>query len=125
VNGNYDEAIKFHIKNDSMITMVSAVQHHKIPYGVLHHSYGGKVHAMKEKPEFSFNVNTGVYVMHKSVLDGFQNEFINMSDMINQLIAQKKPVYMYPVNTHDYQDFGNWHEYSVNAKEFKYIQGFT
>ena len=45
-----------------------------IPYGVVETDKDGKIVDMKEKPDFSFMVNTGVYMIEPEVLDYIEDD---------------------------------------------------
>jgi NDP-sugar pyrophosphorylase family protein len=112
VKAEYDDVVDFHTTNGSMLTVVSSIQHHTIPYGVVEFVNGGVVTAIKEKPEFSFPINTGVYVLDSGSLKHIPPDgAFNMTDLICALIADRRKVLTYPVNEKDYLDIGQWEEY--------------
>lgn len=112
VDVNYSEVLKFHNKNNAYITVVSSIQHHKFPYGVIDFEEAGRITGMREKPEFSFPINTGVYILNKKCLDYIpKNKFFNMTDLIEVLINNEKGAFTYFVNEKDFIDIGQWDEY--------------
>lgn len=114
VNANYAEVLKFHREHKAMLTMVSAIQHHAIPYGVIDFKPGGVVSAIREKPEYSVNINTGVYVLSSECLKLIpEGEFFHMTHLIEALLASGQKVVTYPVNESDYTDIGQWSEYHM------------
>ncbi len=118
VKANYEEVVRFHKENNAMLTIISAIQHHKIPYGVISFENGGAITNIIEKPEYTFTINTGVYILEKECLDYIpNNKFFNMTDLINILIKENKKIFTFPINENDYIDIGQWEEYhkAVNA----------
>ena len=112
VKANYEDIYKFHKDNDSLLTVVSSIQHHTVPYGVIDYSDGGVVTAIREKPEFSFPINTGVYLLEPEVLAYIPvNKVFHMTHLMEALIADGKKVLTYLVNEKDYIDIGQWEEY--------------
>jgi len=112
VDTNYEEIIKHHKEQNALITIISAVQHHKVPYGVIEYEKHGRVSSIVEKPEHSFVINTGVYFLNKEVLDYVpENQELDMPSLIEKLITDNQTVLTYPVNQGDYIDIGQWAEY--------------
>jgi Nucleoside-diphosphate-sugar pyrophosphorylase involved in lipopolysaccharide biosynthesis/translation initiation factor 2B, gamma/epsilon subunits (eIF-2Bgamma/eIF-2Bepsilon) len=112
VKANFADIFDFHKKNNSYLTVVSSIQHTKIPYGVIHFMNGGKIESIEEKPEFSFTINTGVYVLNKKCLDYIPGgRVFHMTDLIQALMDDGKDVYTYPINENEYIDVGQWEEY--------------
>jgi len=112
VKADYSDVYRFHKNNESYLTVVSSIQHQKFPYGVIEFSEGGKIISLIEKPEFTFPINTGIYILNKKCFDYIpENEFFHMTELIEKLIDNGKPVYTYPVNEGDFIDIGQWEEY--------------
>lgn len=122
VKADFGEVISLHKKTGAVITVVSSIQHHKIPYGVVHLKKEGEVGDIVEKPEYTFMVNSGVYLVDKRALyfippDGN----FDMTDLIKALLKNNERVGTYPVNESDYIDIGQWEEYK---KSLQKLSGF-
>lgn len=112
VKADYSEVVKFHKENNSYLTMISSVQNHTIPYGVINFKEKGEVVELKEKPEYTFTVNTGIYILKKESLKFIPDKKVfDMTSLIKALLKSKKKIYTYPVKENDYIDFGQWKEY--------------
>lgn len=112
VKANFAELIDYHSRSGAMLTIVSSLQHHQIPYGVVDFKAGGEVTGIREKPEFSFPINTGVYVLERECLDYIPpDEVFHMTHLIEALMADGKKVCTYPINENEYIDVGQWDEY--------------
>jgi dTDP-glucose pyrophosphorylase len=112
VKANFRDVINFHKKHKGILTILSSIQHHKIPYGVIEFKEGGKVIDIIEKPEYTFSINTGVYVLSWQALEFIPKKlYFEMTDLIKTLIKNNKKVITYPVNENDYIDIGEWEEY--------------
>jgi len=115
VNTDYYDALARHIESDAMVTIMSAIKHYKIPYGVVEYSSGGVVTEISEKPEYTFTINTGVYILNKKCFDFIpQNIHFDMPDLIDSVLKEGLKVLTYPVNETDYLDIGEWDEYKKN-----------
>jgi len=112
VKADFEEVAAFHSRCGAALTIVSSIQHHKVPYGVVDFTKGGKVVGIKEKPEYSYPVNTGVYFLDKRCLGYIpERRPFNMTDLIESLIKAGEEVFTFPVNEKDYIDIGQWEEY--------------
>ena len=112
VKADFEEVINFHKESNAYLTVLSSIQHHKIPYGVIKFKERGEVTDIIEKPEYTFTVNTGVYVVSKDSLQFIPNNLsFDMPDLIKALVKNNKKVVTYPVNENDYIDIGQWEEY--------------
>lgn len=120
VKANYIEVLEMHRKSNAVLTILSSVQHHRVPYGVVEYGKGGQVEAVQEKPEYTMTINTGVYVLNERAIQYIpENSHYNMTDLINTLILEKETVQMYPVNENDFLDIGQWDEYRKVIEKLK------
>jgi len=112
VRADYAEVVEFHRDSKAELTILSSIQRYRIPYGVVQFRQGGEVTQLLEKPEYTFTINTGVYILNRECLKLIPNDtFFNMPDLIETLIRQNRKVLTYPVNENDYIDIGQWKEY--------------
>jgi dTDP-glucose pyrophosphorylase len=119
VKANYPEIVDYHKNSGAMLTIISSIHHHTIPYGVVRFQSGGGVTAIDEKPEFTFSINTGVYVLDKACLKYIPDgKLFHMTNLIEALIADGQKVVTYPVNEGDYIDIGQWEEYRNAVEKF-------
>jgi dTDP-glucose pyrophosphorylase len=122
VKADYAEVLKFHRDSQADLTVIASIQHHVIPYGVVEYGEHGVVSGIKEKPEFSFSINTGVYVVNKSCLQLIPHgEVFHMTHMMEAVIAKGGKVVTYLVNEKDYIDIGQWEEYNKALERMKGI----
>lgn len=112
VDADYIDLLRFHRKNKNILTVVGSIQHYKIPYGIVQFEKGGMIKEIKEKPEFDFTVNTGVYVLSNKTLSYIpSNKYLDMTDFMQVLLNEKENVGVYPVSQKAYVDIGQWEEY--------------
>jgi dTDP-glucose pyrophosphorylase/CBS domain-containing protein len=112
VKADYSDLLGFHNASKNLLTVVGAIYHHQIPYGVINFGKEGKINHIQEKPEFDFTVNTGMYVMSSKVLEYIpKDKNFDMPDLVAVLLESKKNVGVYPVSEKSYVDIGQWKEY--------------
>ena len=109
---DYSEIYKFHRKENFDLTLVSSMQHHIIPYGVCQLNNDGSLKMIKEKPEFDFLVNTGMYILSQDILKFIpKNRYFNMTDLIKCLKREKRKIGVYPISETSWIDVGKWEEF--------------
>lgn len=120
VRADFADALSFHKEQKACLTVLSSIQHHKIPYGIIKFKDGGEVLDIVEKPEFTLTINAGVYILNRESLDFIpRNLSFDMTDLIKNLVKENKKVAMYPVNEKDYIDVGQWEEYKKSVEKLK------
>ena len=120
VKADFEEVINLHKRQNASMTILSSIQHYKIPYGVIRFKEGGVVTDILEKPEYTMTINTGVYVLSKDSLQFIpEKSYFDMTDLIKTLIENNKKVVTYPVNENDYIDIGQWEEYKKAVEKLQ------
>ena len=114
---DYSKIYKFHNKGKFDLTLVSSIQHHIIPYGVCKLENDGSLKNIKEKPEYNFLVNTGMYILNPDILEFIpKNKSFDMTDLIKRLKEKKKKIGVYPISEKSWIDIGQWEEYRKAIK---------
>ena len=119
VKTDFADVLEHHRTQGAALTVLSAIRHYRIPYGVIRYTYGGEIRQIHEKPECTFTVNTGCYVLDPSCLDLIPEGACNMTDLAARLIERGEKVTSYPVNESDYIDLGEWGEYRRSLKHLR------
>ena len=118
VNADLECAYRTHKKNKNLITFICAMKDVTIPYGVISSDEQGNITGMKEKPEFSFLTNTGVYVIEPEVLEELNDkEAIHLPDIAKRCIAAHKKVGVFPISKKSWLDMGQFNEMERMMKE--------
>ena len=95
------------------------MQHYRIPYGVIRLDAEGALETITEKPEYDMMVNTGLYVLDRSVVELIpEGEEFHMTDLVSSMIARGQKVGVFPVSEKAYVDIGQWKEYRKNMDRF-------
>jgi len=107
LTANYDGMLKFHKENGNLVTMICAYKTMAIPYGVVEMGVDGAIEEMKEKPEYTFLTNTGMYILEPEVLDYIEdNTPVGFPDVVEKLRQMGKKVAAYPVRENEWYDMG-------------------
>ena len=112
IKENYLDILEYHNKQKNDLTLVAAMVHFKIPYGVCKIKEGGELLHISEKPEYDNLVNTGMYILNPSVLDLIpKNEFFHITHLMEKIKKNNGKVGVYPVSEKSWIDVGQWKEY--------------
>ncbi len=117
INNDYSEILEYHKTNNNQITIVSAFRHYPIPYGIIETSGYGRLKSITEKPELSFQINTGMYILEPSVLEEIpENKFFHITELIENLKKKKVNIGVFPISEKSWKDIGDWDEYLKNNR---------
>ncbi|UJP67129.1 NTP transferase domain-containing protein [Mongoliitalea daihaiensis] len=112
IEQDYAEILKYHWENKNEITLISAMKNIEIPYGTLTTGLNGMLEGLSEKPVFTFQINSGMYILEPSVLkDVPVNEFFHITHLIEKLIKQNRKVGVFPVSEKSWIDMGTLEDY--------------
>ena len=121
---NYGKLFDYHLKNKNDITIASYTKEVKIDLGVLH-STDSMFHEYIEKPTYTFDVSTGIYIIGRNCLSFLKRgERLDMPDFIRLLHRQGKKIMCYK-DDYLWLDIGRVEDYekateifNTNQKEF-------
>ncbi len=107
IEADYADMLKFHHERKNKITLVSSMKNFMIPYGVCEISNGGVLKNIREKPEYDFLVNTGMYILDKTVLKDIpKHKCYNMTDLVKDYLKKGEKVGVYPISDKSWLDMG-------------------
>ena len=111
INDDLECVYKTHKAKSNKITMICSMKNIVIPYGVVETDVNGRIVNMVEKPDLSYLVNTGVYLIEPEVLDEIDsNEFIHLPDLVARLIKKGERVGVFPISEKSWMDMGQFSE---------------
>lgn len=109
---DYRDVYDYHVSNHNNLTIVTMVKSFKIPYGVIETGEDGLMVALSEKPELTYQVNTGVYILNPSCIDEIpEGEFFHITHLMEKIKAHGGRVGCFPVSEQSWHDMGEWPEY--------------
>lgn len=109
---DYGEILRYHRENRNEITVVSVMKSVYIPYGTLETGEDGLLKTIHEKPELTFQINTGMYILEPQLLKEIPSDRVyHITYLIEKLVKEDRRVGVYPVNEGSWTDVGNWTEY--------------
>ena len=115
IDDDYEEIYKYHKKNKNELTIVSAIKHYHIPYGTLDTGEKGVLKRITEKPDLSFQINTGFYIVEPHLLNEIpQDQFFHITHLMQKILDRGGKVGVYPISEGSWKDIGVWEEYLKN-----------
>jgi len=112
IEQDYREIFDYHTGNSNQITLVATIKNIKIPYGTVVSGENGELVTLKEKPDLTYMINSGMYILEPDVLDLIpENSFFNITDLIEKVKAIGGKVGVFPVSEKSWLDIGEWAEY--------------
>ena len=111
IQEDYGKIFKFHKEKCNLITMVCSLKRMVIPYGIVEIGQYGILENMQEKPELSFLVNTGMYIVEPKVIQDLSDDQIaDFPDIIEQYNKAGEKIGIYPIGENNWMDMGQLDE---------------
>lgn len=109
---DYRDVWDYHVQNHNDMTIVTMVKSFKIPYGVIETGEDGLMTALWEKPEQTYQINTGVYILNPDLIDEIpEDKFFHITQLMEKVKVRGGRVGCFPVSEHSWKDMGEWKEY--------------
>jgi dTDP-glucose pyrophosphorylase len=111
IEDDYANILKYHKESKNEITLVAALKHFAIAYGTLKTGRDGQLLELKEKPELTFKINSGMYVLEPHLIDEIpENEFFHITYLIEKVKQRGGKVGVFPVSEKSWKDIGDFRE---------------
>ncbi len=112
IEADLADLVSFHQNNDYDLTLVASLKDYHIPYGVCELEKGGSLARIKEKPQLSFLINTGMYVVRRDRLNLIPEDAkCDMTDFIEEIKRVGGRIGVFPIGENAWTDTGEWTEY--------------
>lgn len=109
---DYRDVYDYHVSNHNDMTVVTLVKSFKIPYGVIETGKDGLMVDLKEKPEHTYMVNSGVYILNPELIEEIpEGELFHITHLMEKVKARGGRVGCFPVSEDSWHDMGEWPEY--------------
>lgn len=112
IDQDFRDVYDYHVENHNDLTVVTAIKSIRIPYGVIETGEDGLMTALKEKPELTYMINSGLYILNAECIDEIpEGEMFHITQLIERIKERKGRVGCFPVSEHAWRDMGEWPEY--------------
>ncbi|MDN5849924.1 MAG: nucleotidyltransferase family protein [Nitrococcus sp.] len=107
---NYNQLLDFHRDCGDDLTMCVREYTFTVPYGVAALD-GHHVEALQEKPEHTFFINAGVYVLSPQAIAAVPpNQYFDMTQLVDEFLAEGRKVNAFPIREY-WLDIGQMADY--------------
>lgn len=114
---DFGELVDAHKKTGAAATMAVREYSYQVPYGVINCD-GERIVSIEEKPEQSYFVNAGIYVLNPEVVAKVdKEEFFDMPELFAEIIGEGKKASIYPVREY-WLDIGRMDDFKRAQMEF-------
>ncbi len=112
IDQDYRDVYDYHLENHNDLTLVTAVKSLRIPYGVIETGEDGLMTGLKEKPELTYLINTGLYLLNPECIDEIpEGKIFHITQLIERIKEKGGRVGCFPISEHAWRDMGEWPEY--------------
>jgi dTDP-glucose pyrophosphorylase len=119
IQADLSELVSFHVQENYDLTLVASLKDYRIPYGVCELEKGGSLSIINEKPQYSFLVNTGMYVVRRDRLNLIpEHTYCDMTDFIEKVKKSGGRIGVFPIGGNAWIDIGEWAEYRKALDSF-------
>lgn len=119
IDQDYSEILSYHRANKNEITIIAALKHYPIPYGTIKTSNNGQLVKLTEKPEMTFKINSGMYILEPNLISEIPNDtFFHITQLIDQVKNRGGRIGVFPVSEKSWKDIGEWAEYLKTNASF-------
>lgn len=119
-NIDYEDLYKFFIDSKADMVVASMPYEVNLPYAIFEFDEN-KVKSLKEKPNYTYFANAGIYLFKKELIDLIpSNEVYNATDFMEDIIALGKTLKHYPIRGY-WLDIGKHKDFEKAQKDIAHI----
>lgn len=112
IEQDYSEILEYHKESNNEITVVAALRHFHLPYGTIETGTNGKLLSLMEKPELTFKINSGMYILEPHLISEVPtNTHFHITDLIEVVKGRNGNIGVFPISQQSWKDIGEWNEY--------------
>lgn len=120
IDQDYRDILDYHRENQNELTLVSSIRSYSIPYGTIELDQEGALLSLNEKPEISYFINAGMYILEPHLLKEIpRNTQFHITELINNIMSRGGKLGAFPVSQGSLVDIGTWSEYLAIIKPYK------
>jgi dTDP-glucose pyrophosphorylase len=120
IEQDYSEILDYHRSNKNLITIVAALKHFHLPYGIIETGNQGMLNSLIEKPDLTFKINSGMYILEPELLNEIpENEFFHITDLIENIKNRNGKIGVFPVSEKSWKDIGDMELYLESTKKHR------
>ena len=120
IDQDYRDIYNYHKEHKNELTLIASLKSYQIPYGTVESGENGELLEMREKPELTFKINSGMYILEPHLLDEIpENSFFHITELIDKIKKRGGKVGVFPVSEKSWFDIGQWSEYQQTLSSYE------
>lgn len=121
-NIDFTDFYKNYKSSDADMAVAAVSYQVNVPYGVLETDYKNEVISLKEKPNYTYFSNAGIYLINKQLLSMIPNDtFFDITDLMQRVMDMNHKLITYPINGY-WLDIGKHEDYKKALEDIKHIK---
>lgn len=121
-NIDFADFYKSYKESGADMAVAATSYHVDVPYAVLEVSDNNKIKTLKEKPQYTYYSNAGIYIINKKMLSMIpQGEFFNITDLMERALAMDYQIITYPITGY-WLDIGKHDDFRKAQEDIKHIK---
>ncbi|MCT4623890.1 MAG: nucleotidyltransferase family protein [Schleiferiaceae bacterium] len=122
IDQDYNELLDYHRRNKNELTIVAALKHMHLPYGIIETNEEGLLENIKEKPDFTYLVNSGMYILEPHLIESIpEDKMYHITELIEEIKQRNGRLGVFPVSEKSWFDIGVWNEYQKTQEQFHHF----
>ncbi|NCA76748.1 MAG: nucleotidyltransferase family protein [Alphaproteobacteria bacterium] len=119
---NFSDLFQYHLEGRSLLTVSTYLRNMKIDFGVIDVDEKSMLaKGFREKPEYTFSVSMGVYVMNRKVLDFVPDSTsFGFDDLMLTMLKKNEPARIYPYHGY-WLDIGRPDDYEKANDDIEFL----
>lgn len=118
----FEQMLRFHVEEKSLATMGTREFSMQVPYGVIQ-TENDRLVGIEEKPNQSFHVNAGIYILSPSIVDLIETGVpLDMPDLFLRALRRGEVTTVYPIRDY-WIDIGRSEDLDRARTEFQTVFG--
>ncbi len=118
VKQDYRDIYEYHKKNKNEITLVASLKNYKMPYGIINSGENGTLQNIIEKPDITYLINTGMYLLEPNLLMEIPDDTIfHITNLIEKVMKRNGRIGVFPISEKSLMDIGEWKLYQKTFLE--------
>lgn len=119
-NIDYEDFYKFFLETNADLLVASIPYQINLPYAIFD-TNNGTVNSLKEKPNYTYYANAGIYLMKKELIDLVpQKQVFSATDLMEKVIKVDKKLIHYPIRGY-WLDIGKHEDFDKAQKDIAHI----
>lgn len=120
-NINFEQFYDFFVEEDADMAVATIPYQINLPYGILQISEDYEVESIKEKPSYTYYINTGIYFLKREIISLIpKNQRFDAIELIQAAMAHGCKVSSFPLLDY-WVDIGQMEDYHKAQKDIKFL----